>query len=89
MPYALFFIYGLYAAATEGIAKAWITNLAHESQTATAIGFYTSGESVCALLASILAGFIWSNYGVTPTFALTSVVAVIVIIYLRFMKTLR
>jgi len=89
MPYALFFIYGLYAAGTEGIAKAWITNLAHERQTATAIGFYTAGESVCALLASIIAGFIWSSYGVTPTFALTALVAVIVIIYLRFMKTLK
>ncbi len=89
MPYALFFIYGLYAAATEGIAKAWITNLAHENKTATAIGFYTSCESVCALFASIMAGFIWSNYGALPTFGLTAIVSVVVIVYLRFMKALK
>jgi MFS family permease len=88
MPYALFLIYGLYAAATEGIARAWITNLAHENKTATAIGFYTSGESVCALLASIIAGFIWTNYGPLATFALTAGISVVVIVYLRFMRTL-
>src|SRR6478672_8802849 len=40
--FSAFFFYGIYAAATEGITKAWITNMAHTSNTATAIGFYTS-----------------------------------------------
>ena len=89
MPYALFFVYGLYAAATEGIAKAWITNLAHENKTATAIGFYTSCESVCALFASIIAGFIWNQYGAFPTFSLTAFAAMAVIIYFTiFRKTI-
>src|SRR5215467_11160641 len=39
--FVLFFLYGLYAAASEGIAKAWITNISGENKTATAIGFYT------------------------------------------------
>ena len=86
MPYALFFLYGLYAAATEGIAKAWITNLTHESKTATAIGFYTSCESVCALLASIVAGVVWNAYGAFPTFGLTAFVAAIVVIYFRLQR---
>src|SRR6185503_11663600 len=64
----LFFLYGLYAAATEGIIKAWISNIAHEKNTATAIGFYTSCESICSLLASIIAGFIWSQSGSAYTF---------------------
>jgi MFS family permease len=42
-----FFIYGIYAAATEGIAKAWITNLSHEINTGTALGFSTRGS--CSL----------------------------------------
>ncbi|HET7898201.1 MAG TPA: MFS transporter, partial [Flavisolibacter sp.] len=42
--YTAFVLYGIYAAATEGITKAWITNLAHGENTATAIGFYTSCE---------------------------------------------
>ena len=39
--FILFFVYGIYAAATEGVIKAWITNFAHKENTATAIGFYT------------------------------------------------
>jgi len=81
--FILFFIYGIYAAATEGVAKAWITNMAHDSNTATAIGFYTSCQSVCSLLASIFAGIIWSAAGSSYTFISSAVIALIVMIYLR------
>jgi len=79
--FVLFLIYGLYAAATEGVIKAWITNLAHNENTATAIGFYTSCESICSLLASVIAGALWVNFGSTYTFSITSGIAIIVIIY--------
>ena len=79
--FILFFIYGIYAAATEGVIKAWITNLAHTENTATAIGFYTSCESICTLLASIIAGAIWANFGSAGTFLTTSVIAIIVCVY--------
>lgn len=79
--FILFFVYGLYAAATEGTIKAWITNLAHTENTATAVGFYTSCESLCALLASVIAGFIWSSFGSTYTFGITSFIAFSVLIY--------
>ncbi|MBC8435973.1 MAG: MFS transporter [Bacteroidetes bacterium] len=59
----LFFGYGLYAACTEGISKALITNIANKSDTATAIGFYTSLASIIALLASSLAGLLWFTLG--------------------------
>ncbi|GAA4320259.1 MFS transporter [Flaviaesturariibacter amylovorans] len=39
-----FFFYGLYAAATEGVAKAWLASLA-PTDTATALGFYSSAQS--------------------------------------------
>jgi len=79
--FTLFFIYGIYAAATEGIVKAWITNIAHDVNTATAVGFYTSCQSVCSLLASIIAGFIWSQFGPSLTFGATAFIAFSVIIY--------
>jgi MFS family permease len=81
MIFVLFFIYGIYAAATEGIAKAWITNLSQGTNTATAIGFYTSCESVCTFVASITAGIIWSGAGSFYTFLATAIVAVLVILY--------
>jgi MFS family permease len=86
MCYGLFLIYGLYAAATEGIAKAWITNLADERNTATAVGFFTSIESICTLLASLIAGAIWSSYGAAAAFFLTAAASVATIIYLRMAR---
>ena len=86
MCYALFLVYGLYAASTEGIAKAWISNLADVRHTATAIGFYTSFESIATLIASVVAGGIWSKYGAAPTFEITAAAAVIVIVYMSLMR---
>lgn len=80
--FVLFTLYGIYAAATEGVIKAWITNLAHHENTATAIGFYTSCESISALLASVLAGAMWTYISPSFTFSATAVVAIIVAVYL-------
>lgn len=79
--FILFSVYGIYAAATEGVIKAWITNLAHKENTATAIGFYTSCESICALLASIIAGTLWTSFGSVSTFIITAAIAMLVSIY--------
>lgn len=85
--FVLFFVYGVYAAATEGISKAWITNIAVESQTATAIGFYTSMQSICALLASTVAGFLWSNINSDSAFTFATLLSLTAIVYLRFIKS--
>lgn len=77
----LFFLYGIYAAATEGIAKSWITNIVNKNEIATAIGTYTAFQSICAMGASSMAGFIWLKAGATFTFLLTSVIAVLVGFY--------
>jgi MFS family permease len=79
--YGAFALYGIYAAATEGITKAWITNLSHGKDTATAIGFYTSCESICALLASVVAGWLWVSFGSTVTFIVTASAALAVALY--------
>jgi sugar phosphate permease len=79
--FILFAVYGMYAAATEGVIKAWITNLAQKENTATAIGFYTSCESICALLASTIAGILWVKAGSAATFITTSAIAIIVSFY--------
>jgi MFS family permease len=79
---AAFVLYGIYAAATEGIAKAWITNTAHYANTATAVGFYTSCESICTLLASIIAGALWTGFGSRLTFMATAAAGIVSLIYL-------
>ncbi len=87
MIFGLFGLYGIYAAATDGVTKAWITNLAKGENTATAIGFYTSCESICTLLASSLAGFIWMRAGSKALFLVTAIMAIIAAFYITFMKT--
>jgi MFS family permease len=74
--FALFFLYGVYAAATEGVSKAWITNLVPPGETATAVGALAAFQSVGALVASVVAGAIWSGYGPTAAFLVTGAAAV-------------
>ncbi len=84
--YVLFFVYGIYAAATEGIAKAWISNIADKKDTATAIGTYTAFQSICTLLASSIAGFVWYRFGSQTVFILTGSATLVVIIYIVRIK---
>jgi MFS family permease len=83
--FTLFFLYGIYAAATEGITKAWITNIAHDKDTATAVGFYTSCQSIGALLASVIAGFLWNISGSTVTFIVTAASSLGISVYFLMM----
>jgi len=78
----LFLLYGLYAAATEGVSKAWISNITDKTETATAIGTYSGFQSIAALIASSLCGLLWYNFGARVTFLTTAAVTVSVIIYL-------
>jgi len=75
---AWFLLYGLYAAATEGVSKAWISNLSAKADTATAIGTYSAFQSICTMLASSLAGLIWWQFGAAATLALSGVMALVI-----------
>ncbi|HXU28705.1 MAG TPA: MFS transporter, partial [Bacteroidia bacterium] len=82
----LFFVYGIYAAATEGIAKAWITNICERKNTATAIGTYTAFQSVATLIASSITGLIWYSFGASITFLISGIVALGVSVYVLRIK---
>jgi MFS family permease len=71
----LFGCYGLYAGATEGVIKAWVSNQSAPEERGTALGFFSSCESIGALVASILAGFIWTTWGAAATFVTTALAA--------------
>lgn len=85
----LFALYGIYAASTEGIAKAWISKIVEKEDTATAIGTYSGFQSICALLASSLCGFIWYHAGPAFALLLTSAMSLAVLFYLAFSRTIR
>ncbi|MFN3405517.1 MAG: MFS transporter [Cytophagaceae bacterium] len=82
--WVLLFIYGMYAALTEGVSKGWISIISGKDNKATAFGFYSSLLSVTTILASSMAGLLWEM--VTPAFPfyLSAVAVIILIIYFIF-----
>jgi MFS family permease len=81
-----FIIYGVFAASTEGISKAWITNLVPQNQTGTALGFFLSFNSIFAMLSSALAGLLWSSFTPGITFLFSSIGAFITAVYFGFLR---
>lgn len=79
--FGLFFLYGIYAAATEGISKAWITNITDKKDTATAIGTYSGLQSICTMLASSFTGLVWLYFGAATAFKITAIVTLLVLLY--------
>lgn len=80
---AVFFVYGMFAAATEGISKAWIAMLCKKEDTATALGTYAGFQSVFALLASSITGIVWFYAGAAYALLLTAFATVCVWVYLQ------
>ena len=84
--FALFFLYGVYSASTEGIAKAWISNIASKKDTATAIGMFSGFQSICLFVASSMTGLIWFKFGAIAAFLCTAFVAVVVLVYFLLLR---
>jgi MFS family permease len=73
--WVLFFLYGLYYAATEGIQKAYIADLVPEEQRGEALGLFSAWTGLAALPASIIAGFLWQNFGAVAAFGASGILA--------------
>ena len=80
----LFFLYGIYAAATEGISKAWISNITDKNDLATAIGTYSGFQSIFTMLASSLAGLIWYKFGAGTTFIVSAAITILNMVFFIF-----
>lgn len=64
----LFGSYGLYIALTEGVEKAFVSDLAPVNVRATLIGLHATASGIGLLPASILAGFLYSAIGAPAPF---------------------
>ena len=73
----LFPIYGIYMALTEGVGKAYISNLVPQEKTGTAFGVYQTTVGLCIFFASLIAGLLWTYIGVSAPFIFGSIMAVI------------
>lgn len=61
--WALFGLYGVYYAATEGTAKALVADMVPDSQRGTAYGLFNAAVGITALPASVIAGLLWQGLG--------------------------
>jgi len=80
--FVLFALYGIYAASTEGIAKAWISDLIPDFQRGTAIGLFTTLSSLAVMSGSILTGFLWDKFGSSIPFLISSAASFLIAILL-------
>ena len=82
----LFFIYGLYAAATDGVTKALLSNIVPKTDTASAIGFYNGCNAIAALFASIIAGVLWKAYSAEVALLVSAIGGLVAALYLASVK---
>jgi len=71
----LFPFYGIYMALTEGIGKAYISNLVPNEKTGTAFGIYQTSIGLCTFFASLIAGLLWTYVGISAPFIFGSLTA--------------
>jgi MFS family permease len=73
----LFPFYGIYMALTEGIGKAYISNLIPKEKAGTAFGIYQTTIGLCTFFASWIAGLLWSYVSISAPFIFGSVMAML------------
>lgn len=80
----LLMLYGVYSAATESTAKAWISKITNTQNTAAAIGTYTGFQSIALFFASTITGIVWYKLGSEVALATSAIVALFVSLFIWF-----
>jgi len=73
----LFGFYGLYMALTEGVGKAYISQIADREVIATSFGAYQTIIGICTFFSSLIAGILWSRINSSAPFVFGAVLAII------------
>jgi MFS family permease len=75
--WALFCVYGLFFALTEGAERALVADFVGASRRGTAFGWFHLTVGLGALPASVLFGFVWDRWGAHSAFIMGAVLAAI------------
>jgi len=77
----LFAVYGLVKAITEGVQRAYVSDMVHVAKRGTALGMFNLVVGIAALPASIVAGLLWQINPAAPfiTAAITAFVAALLV----------
>jgi MFS family permease len=74
--YALFAFYGLFMAATEGVEKALVADLAPAGQRGTAFGWFNLTAGIMLLPASVVFGWVYQSVSPFAAFAVSATCAI-------------
>jgi MFS family permease len=83
---SLFILYGLHKAAIEPVQKTLVSELSPERYRASMLGAFQLVIGVCALPASVIAGFLWTTLGKIAPFTFSLALAAVATILLLFVK---
>ncbi len=75
--FGLFAFYGLFLAATEGVEKALVADLAPSAMLGTAYGWFNLASGIMLLPASIVFGWFYENAGATVAFEFSACCALV------------
>ncbi len=87
--FGLFALYGIYASATEGVVKAWISDVVPDNLRGSAIGLLTMLQSFAVMAGSTLTGLLWDHYGATVPFIISGSVALVLAFVVVIPRTIR
>jgi len=82
--FALFGFYGLFMAATEGVEKALVADLAPATRRGTAFGWFNLVSGALLLPASLIFGWLWQAQSALLAFGFSAACAVVAALLLRF-----
>lgn len=82
----LFPLYGIYMGLTDGISKAYISTMVPTEKSGTAFGAQQTIIGICALLASVIAGVLWTKISPSAPFYFGGIMATIAAIMFTFKK---
>ena len=85
--FGLFAFYGLFLAATEGVEKALVADLAPSAMVGTAYGWFNLASGIMLLPASIIFGWFYENAGATVAFEFSACCALVSTVLLFGVKS--
>ncbi len=73
----LFALYGLFMAVTDGVSRAYVSDLANEENRGSALGAYHTVVGITVLPANFIGGILWQRINVQAPFVYSAVLAFI------------
>jgi MFS family permease len=83
----LFLVYGLYYAATEGAERALVADFIAADRRGTAYGWFHLVVGISSLPASVMFGFLWTEFGAPFAFGASAVLALLAALLLALVST--